>query len=194
MAKLAVGDSLPAREFMGIRGERVGIPDPGRLVHLQFRRYAGCPVCHLHLRSVSARLDEIVAAGIREVVVFHSSVDALLEHQAALPFATIADPGRKLYAEFGVEVAPKAVLHPRTWAAAARGVLKQRRPRAALGVGESHLGLPGDFLIAPDGRLLAVKYGTHADDQWSVDELLAHAAAAEPGARPTPVHRSTGRR
>ena len=34
------------------------------------------------------------------------------------------------------------------------------------------LGLPADFLIAPSGRINAVKYGTDAYDQWSVDELL----------------------
>ncbi|MFG2769343.1 hypothetical protein [Streptomyces sp. NPDC048350] len=39
------------------------------------------------------------------------------------------------------------------------------------------LGLPADFLITPDGRIAAAKYGEHADDQWPVDELLAHAAA-----------------
>jgi hypothetical protein len=41
--------------------------------------------------------------------------------------------------------------------------------------GESALGLPADFLIATDGRVRACKYGEHADDQWSVDELLEHA-------------------
>jgi hypothetical protein len=41
----------------------------------------------------------------------------------------------------------------------------------------SHLGLPADFLIGTDGRVLAKKYGKHAYDQWSVDELLAHAQA-----------------
>ncbi|WP_049876424.1 MULTISPECIES: hypothetical protein [Sorangium] len=30
-----------------------------------------------------------------------------------------------------------------------------------------------DFLVAPDGRVLASKYGEHAGDQWSVDEVLA---------------------
>jgi hypothetical protein len=37
--------------------------------------------------------------------------------------------------------------------------------------------LPADFLIAPDGTVIAKKYGTHAYDQWSVDELLKHASA-----------------
>jgi len=35
------------------------------------------------------------------------------------------------------------------------------------------LGLPADFLIGTDGWVLALKYGTDAYDQWSVDELVA---------------------
>ena len=34
------------------------------------------------------------------------------------------------------------------------------------------LGLPADFLIEPDGRVREAKYGRHASDQWSVDELI----------------------
>ena len=48
------------------------------------------------------------------------------------------------------------------------------------GQGESMLGLPADFLIAPDGRVLAAHYGSHADDQWSLDELLALARTHAP--------------
>ena len=33
------------------------------------------------------------------------------------------------------------------------------------------LGLSGNFLIAPSGQIKAAKYGTHAYDQSSVDEL-----------------------
>jgi hypothetical protein len=33
--------------------------------------------------------------------------------------------------------------------------------------------LPAEFLIASDGSMLASKYGSHAYDQWSIDELLA---------------------
>jgi hypothetical protein len=39
-------------------------------------------------------------------------------------------------------------------------------------LGESPFGLPADFLIAPSGALIDHKYGSYADDQWSVDELL----------------------
>jgi hypothetical protein len=43
--------------------------------------------------------------------------------------------------------------------------------------GNGVLGLPADFLIATSGRFLAVKYGEHAYDQWSVDEVLDLAKA-----------------
>jgi hypothetical protein len=56
--------------------------------------------------------------------------------------------------------------------------MKGHSMRGAAGLGEGHMGLPADFLIDCDGRLLATKYGRHADDQWSVDELLDLVGAA----------------
>ncbi len=178
MPKIEVGDVFAARELSDIHGANVVVPDPERMVHLQFRRFAGCPICNLHVRSISKRHDQIVAAGIREVVVFHSSAEAMREFQEELPFTTIADPDRQLYRAFGVESSPRALLSPKAWSAAARGMKGSGSVRAAAGVGEKHLGLPADFLIGSDGRVLAVKYGRHADDQWSVDELLGLATSS----------------
>jgi hypothetical protein len=45
-----------------LAGAPVSIPSTShRLVHLQFRRFAGCPICNLHLRSIAVRHDELVA-------------------------------------------------------------------------------------------------------------------------------------
>jgi peroxiredoxin len=107
------GSTVTGRRLTTVLGEAVTVPDPERLVHLQFRRFAGCPVCHLHLRSVVRRHTEIEAAGVREVVVFHSPAEELRRHTADLPFAVVADPGKRLYVEFGVESAPRALLSPR---------------------------------------------------------------------------------
>lgn len=170
------------RELITISGGRARLPDPDRLVHLQFRRFAGCPFCNLHLRSVAQRHDEIDAAGIREVVVFHSTAQQLLSHHEDVPFVVVADPGKRLYREFGVESSTRAVLDPRAWLPALRGVARLRRP-LAIDLHGGPLGLPADFLVAGDGRVLARKYGTHAYDQWSVDELLHFAASA--GSSPT---------
>ncbi|GAB3809196.1 peroxiredoxin-like family protein [Micromonospora zhanjiangensis] len=108
----AVGRTVTGRELDTVGGGRVPVPDPGRLVHLQFRRFAGCPICNLHLRSIVRRHDEIEAAGVREVVVFHSDAAELREHTDDLPFAVVADPARRLYREFGVEAHRRALLDP----------------------------------------------------------------------------------
>ncbi|MEU7009774.1 peroxiredoxin-like family protein [Streptomyces sp. NPDC046332] len=181
---LKPGTPVPVRTLDPVLGPPVAVPDPERLVHLQFRRFAGCPICHLHLRAFVRRHAEIEAAGIREVVVFHSPPEELHPHLDGMPFAVVADPEKRLYAEFGVESSPRSLLSPRAWWPIARAVLlgtwelvrgrerpPVRNPRGG------RLGLPADFLITPDGRVAAAKYGEHADDQWPVDELLTHAAA-----------------
>ena len=83
---------------------------------------------------------------------------------------------------------PGALLDPRAWLPILRAigfalagiVTGTVRPPAANPQG-GRLGLPADFLIAPDGskggRVVACKYGAHVDDQWSVDDVLAQARA-----------------
>ncbi|WP_437973716.1 peroxiredoxin-like family protein [Sorangium sp. So ce295] len=180
VTRLAPGAVLGARELVGVHGERIRIPDPTQIVHLQLRRFAGCPVCNLHLRSITVRHDEIAAAGIREVVVFHSSADELRLHAGGLPFAVVPDPEKRLYAELGAEPSLLSVFDPRVWPTIVRSVARsaiailrgRERPPALIPTG-GRFGLPADFLVAPDGRVLASKYGEHAGDQWSVDEVLA---------------------
>ncbi|HKI18918.1 MAG TPA: peroxiredoxin-like family protein [Isosphaeraceae bacterium] len=197
--RLEPGDAISPHQLVAISGEEVSVPDPEQLVHLELRRFAGCPICNLHLRSVVMRNDELAAAGIKEVVVFHSTDEELRKYQAELPVAVIADPDKKLYAEFGVEKSPRSVLNPRAWPAVFRGL---GRHVGAVSKGEEHLtplkpkngsfGLPGDFLIASDGRVIASKYGAHAYDQWTVDEVLELAkgqgtgkGASQAGAAPS---------
>jgi peroxiredoxin len=179
------GQRIAPRVLETIGGETVSVPDPERLVHMQFRRFAGCPVCDLHLRSVARRHDEIVAASVREVVVFHSSAEALRPFTGDLPFDVIADPEKRLYVEFGVESAPRALLDPRVWgtilravAASLVAVVRGRTPVPPVNPAGGRFGLPADILIAPDGRVVACRYGRHAADQWSVDELLEAARSS----------------
>lgn len=180
MTRYQPGDRLSPQRLQSVSGGAVDIPDPARLVHLQFRRFAGCPVCDLHLRSVVRRHDELVARGVREVVVFHSSAEELRAFGAhELPFPVIADPGKRLYAAFGVRSARAALTDPRVWLAILRGIgatlwltLRGKTPLRVPSAAGGRLGLPADFLIASDGRIIACKYGEHAFDQWSPDELI----------------------
>jgi peroxiredoxin len=95
MSRIHVGQVIGRKTLVDTDSRSVSIPDEGRLVHLQFRRFAGCPFCSLHLRAFARRHDEIMAANIREVAVFRSTPAALQRHHSNLPFAIVADPHGK---------------------------------------------------------------------------------------------------
>ncbi len=179
-AKLRPGDVIAPRMLGTISGGPIAVPDAARPVHLQFRRFAGCPICNLHLRSFVRRIEEIAAAGIVEVAIFHSTPEEMRQYESHLPFAAVGDADKRLYREFGVEAAPRALTNPRallailkTFGPVTGEMIAKRRLAANLNPHGGRLGLPADFLIAPGGRVIACKYGAHADDQWTVDEMLA---------------------
>lgn len=179
--RVAPGDVVEADQLTTIKGVTVPIPDPESAVHLQFRRFAGCPICNVHLQTIIRRHDEITAAGIREVVLFHSTLEEFAEYVDDMPFDLIADPDRTLYRRFGVETSVRSVADPRSAMPVVKGVLDSSlRGRLRLKAGlhtanGGHLGLPADFLIDRDGTVIDAGYGKHAGDQWTVDALLERA-------------------
>jgi peroxiredoxin len=184
--RLNPGDIAPVHSFRTIHGAVVDIIAQALPTHIQFRRFAGCPVCNLHLRSLIQRKTEVDAA-VREVVLFHSSVEELLIHAADLPFDVVADPDKTIYRAFAVESDRRALLDRRAWPTIARSGVRTlpdamtgHRPVPPLNPAGGRHGLPADFLITPDGCIEACKYGDHADDQWTVDDVLALVAWISP--------------
>jgi len=191
LTRLDAGDVLPARSLTTVSGDDVAIPDAHAVVHLQFRRFASCPICNVHLRTFARRNHELLAAGIREIAVFHSTREAMLPHQGRLPFATVPDPAYTLYREFGIEFSYRAVLDPRAWTSPLKpyawvvGVREALSPgaRPLSTRGQSMLGMPADLLIGIDGTVLEAKYGRHANDHWTVDDVVTLACRdSRPGA------------
>ncbi|MDQ8196645.1 peroxiredoxin-like family protein [Pelagicoccus enzymogenes] len=177
MPKLAPGAQLKNLQLETIDGATTHAPSPHhRFTHLQFRRFAGCPICNLHLQSFASANDRLQRSGIQEIVFFYSSAESLLKFNSQLPFPVIADPSKKRYRDFGVESSLLSVLHPQAMLQGIRGVLRQG---LGFSLRNGPLGLPADFLIDRSGILLAAKYGTHAYDQWSLEELLAIAQGVD---------------
>jgi peroxiredoxin len=159
---------LPTTEMKAVTGEAIRLPNPKRLIHLQFRRFVDCPICNTHIAEFRKRAREIEAAGIEEVIVFHSSPASIRSYQKDIPFLMVGDPRKAFYREFGVETS-LGFMSLKALGAAMRGMA---HGHFGLRLSGGPLGLPADFLISPSGRMNAVKYGTDAYDQWSVDELL----------------------
>ena len=99
-----------------------------------------------------------------------------------MPFPVIGDPDKELYRRFGVENSPRSILRPGAWRAlpagyrrAIKAAVAERRGLMAAAPTNGNLGLPAEFLISADGEVKAAKYGRHAYDQWTVDDLLTMA-------------------
>jgi len=167
--KFRPGDVLPPTVMKTVTGEAIKIPGAKNLVHLQFRRFVDCPICNTHIAELRRRAREIEAAGITEVIVFHSSPQSIRSYKKDVPFLMVGDPTKALYKSFGVETS-LGFMSLKAFGAGLRGMARGHFALRITGGGP--LGLPADLLIAPSGRINAVKYGTDAYDQWSVDELL----------------------
>ncbi len=163
------GSHLGPLRLPTVTGEIVEIPDPdGRLTHLQFLRWAGCSICSLALMEYRRNAQALRCTYVREVIVFHSSIDDIHEIHSSLPFDLIADPGKILYRRFAVGASLFFLLSPRTivnW-------FKSLAVESDLKMTNGPFGLPANFLIAPDGEVLALKYGKFADDSWQAQEVL----------------------
>jgi peroxiredoxin len=139
--KFKPGDIFPAKTLESATGEPIKLPDPNRLVHLQFRRFVDCPICNTHIAELRRRAVEIEAAGVKEVIVFHSSAESIRSYQKDVPFVIVDDPTKALYKEFGVETS--------------LGFMSLKALGAAMrGIAHGYFGLrPSGEPAGPSGRL-----------------------------------------
>lgn len=176
--QLPCGATAPVRRLRAMNGKKVTVPATGRWTHLQFLRFASCPICHLQLCSFAGRYQEVAHAGIAVVILVCSPDNELREYQSLLPFPVVGDPDWALYRDFGLETGLGAIANPGAWWAAIRrgtAALHRSHPdRARIRIAHSttYLALPADFLISPEGTVVAAQHGDRAGDQWSVDHLL----------------------
>jgi hypothetical protein len=175
--KKRFGDRIAPLEVRTILGAAQLVPDSSlRFTHLQFRRWIGCPICNDHIARFRRHHDRIAAAGIREVMFFHSTPEEILAFDSTMPFEMVGDAERVYYRQFGVERGWLFLASWRAIAGAARGFAAGKYTFAnARGID----GLPADILLSDMGVVLAAHYGEDAADHWSVDELIATARAAE---------------
>lgn len=160
------------------------IPDGRRTIHLQFRRFAGCPSCNLQVHAFRRRQRELAAAQVLSLLVFPMVPRA--EATADPGVALIADRDGRLARRFGVAAGLGAVLDPSAWPGFVTGLV--RHGAGLPGSWAQAFRYPTDVLIGRDGALLAVQHAEHAAGAWSVDEVLHRVAAplhhAAPPAQP----------
>lgn len=149
MGRLTPGMTAPRFAVESAGGEPIALEAlRGRPVLLKFSRFAGCPICVLHLRELVKRHAELEAVGLRTIVCFPSPEDRVRrKHGRTLPFDMIADDERRIYDAYGVE-------------------------RSVGGALAGATGKPADFIVGADGLIRFAHYGSNYADTLGVDSVL----------------------
>jgi hypothetical protein len=129
------------------------------------------------VRQFAARADEFERRGLPLVRVSHSPVGALrdyVEGPGAVPFAVLADPGRRVYRAYGIGASWLAFLRARGALGRVREATRTGlKPRWSDALRDGIGGSPADFLIDASGLLERVHYGAHHADSLTPETALA---------------------
>ena len=147
----------------------------GKPVLLMFFRYASCSMCNLHLHDLAKEHAGLKDRGLAIVALFHSSARAIRAHGGGrhYPFPLVADPEFRVYRMYGVETSWLrlflSIASPRFYVSFFRSLLHGFWG----GIAWQMANMPADFLVGPDGRLVAAHYGRDIGDHLTVDQLHA---------------------
>lgn len=166
---IAPGTAAPPFAVADLFARPIALSDyGGRTLLLSFFRNAACALCNLRVHELIERSPTLHRAGLDIVAVFESPREAMLEYvgRQDAPFPLIADPAAELYGRYGLESSEAKVAAtmamPETMArvaeAAVAGFALTPEP------GSNFQRMPADFLIGPDGVVLAAHYARYVWD------------------------------
>lgn len=167
---LGVGDRAPDFALPGVDGEIVRLGDllaRGPVV-LTFYRGAWCPYCNTQLRDYQQNLSEITARGASLVAVSPQVPDSSLAMQAQnnLAFPVLSDVGGDVSDAYGLTFEVDDATRERYEAVG----IDLAQSNGTPGVWE--LPVPGTYVIAPDGTILAAFVEADYTQRASVRQIL----------------------
>ena len=171
--RLTPNQQAPEFSAESVRGEHVSLEElRGGAVLLKFYRFAGCPICNLHLRELVRRHTELEAAGITAVVFFHSPSESVeRETGNELPFELVPDPEKRIFGAYGVEESLRGMFSADVARDYRRALAAGYRSRP-LGHHGGIAGHPADFILDRDGLIRHAHYGANYADTLGVDDIL----------------------
>ncbi len=154
--KLIEGSRMPPLSLTLVGGQRLSLPGgtPSRYLVLMFYRGHWCTLCRRHFAHYQSKLSELEALGITPVA---ASVDSAEQTGALVDELGITFP-----VGYGLTAGAVAPFDP-WWGDDERG----------------HYIQPAEFLVGPDGNVIASMYGSGAIGRMPVEGVLFAVEARE---------------
>jgi len=181
-----VGDAAPDVELPDASGQVRRLSEWWRVgpVHLIFLRHFGCSCLSERWDRLRHEMAASTDAGAATVAVAQGEPERTAEvaAQHGYPFPILCDPDRRAYEAFGLlEGTPSQVLHDFPWRHGdCESVEKLFAPRKGTerAVVDDPWQLPGEFIIAPGGRIALAHRYQYCEDFPPQTVLLGAIAAA----------------
>ena len=173
--KLEKNQTAPEFTVRDVMGNTVSLKNfHGKKVYLVFMRFAGCPVCNLHVHSLLKQAENFKNKNISVVLVYESSPEIMREYLEGenYPFTFIADPQDQLYNLYSVESSMLKIM-----AGMFHGLMKKffagnKLFKKKIVMDGKQNRLPAEFLIDEQGRLSMVHYSNFLGDNLPGERLL----------------------
>ncbi len=170
---LTVNQFAPSIITNSISNQKIDLENyKGKNVWIKFHRFSGCPVCQYQIHEVIERQQELNKADIETLIFIHSSQKNVKSNFKEVQGLHIIDDKQKdFYKLFDSKFSWKGLLSLKTWTVTFESIFKGFFPHLNKFEG-GIFGIPSDFLLNQEGRIVDLNYGKHYGDSWSVSEVL----------------------
>lgn len=146
----------------------------GQKVFLVFMRFAGCPVCHLHVHELLKNADRFKKKNIKVVLVYESSKSTMLDYlqDEKFPFTFIADPENKLYKLYAIETSLGKLLSSLFKGMLAKVMAGKKLFKKKITDDGKVTRMEAEFLIDETGKISIAHYAEFLGDKVQVNDFL----------------------
>ena len=149
----------------------------GKKVLIKFHRFSGCPVCQCQVHEFINEQYKLKAAGIETLVFMHSSKNKIQSNFKEVPgLHIIGDKPKAFYHQYYSQFSWRKFFSIASWRVTMAAIFKGYFPHFNKFEG-GIVGLPSDFLLDENNRIIDLHYGKHFGDSWTVTDVLGKASA-----------------
>jgi peroxiredoxin len=175
--RLSLNVSAPRFNLKDVFGRTIDLASyEGKRVLIAFFRHTGCPFCNMRVHTLQKYRDEFLSKNLEMIFFFESKEKIILNssfHQGLSPIPLISDPEKEWYSIYGLESSARKSIysHLTSFIQTAIKAKLNNLPVHAMPDGESINTIPAEFLLDEGLIIRNLKYATHLNDRFSVEEI-----------------------
>lgn len=175
--QLREGSRAKLFDLKDVYGRQINLANyQGKRFLLAFFRHAGCPFCNLRVHTLQKIYEDLKSKNFEMIFFFESTESVILRstfHQGVSPIPIISDPGKKMYAAYGLEpsLTKSVISHVTSFPATVAKANAAGVPVHMMAGKESFSTMPAEFLIDDQLVIRRVHYSDRLNQRMEIDDI-----------------------